>query len=140
MNERIVCPRCQRGNPPENRFCGACGAALASSSGLPTARIEYSPATTARTWPAKLGPAGKVLAVGLATLAAEAGLSWLRRWVDQTNQQPLAAAKGPTGALVPEYLITQSLEEVSVWLQEGGGARRRSLTRRVFVLRPTTKQ
>jgi hypothetical protein len=80
MAERQVpCPRCPQVNPPTNRFCGSCGVPLTSSEQLPTRR-EYRPVPTSRAWPdKKLGPTSKALAVGVAALAAEAGLSWLRR-------------------------------------------------------------
>ncbi|MBI2956791.1 MAG: zinc ribbon domain-containing protein [Acidobacteria bacterium] len=29
------CPRCSKDNPPDNRFCGACGAPLRSPEGTP---------------------------------------------------------------------------------------------------------
>lgn len=103
--------------PPENRFCGSCGTALADSGQL-VLRQEYSPAATFRALPAKLGPTGKALAVGLATLAAEAGLLWLRRRVERADRTPLPATQEPKPP-VSEYLLSQSLEEVFVWLQEG---------------------
>jgi hypothetical protein len=58
------------------------------------------------------------LAVGLATLAAEAGLFWLRRRVARADRTPLPATQD-SKSRIPEYLLSQSLEEVSVWLQEG---------------------
>ena len=117
MNERISCSVCRHDNPPENRYCGSCGTALADSGQL-VPRREHSPTATVRALPAKLGPSGKALAVGLAALAAEAGLLWLRRRVERASPTPLPAAQYPRSP-VPEYLLSQSLEEVSVWLQTG---------------------
>ena len=117
MEERISCPACRHDNPPENRYCGSCGTALADSGQLVNRR-EYRPATTVRALPAKLGPSGKALAMGLAALAAEAGLLWLRRRAERADPTPLPAAQDSRSP-VSEYLLSQSLEEVSVWLQTG---------------------
>ena len=118
MNEHTLCPQCEHENPLGNRFCGRCGASLTSSRQI-VPRHEKTPAAVVRALPAKLGPTGKVLAVGLATLAAEAGLLWLRRRVGRTGRAPLPAAQEDPKPAVPDYLISQSLEEVYVWLQEG---------------------
>src|SRR5918996_6475192 len=77
MDERIPCPLCRHGNLPENRFCGHCGV-LMTSRGQLTPRPEANPTVAIRSLPTKLGPVGKALAVGLAVLATEAGLVWLR--------------------------------------------------------------
>jgi hypothetical protein len=37
--------------------------------------------------PAELKPVGRALAVGLATLAAEAGLAWLRRRAEGSDER-----------------------------------------------------
>ena len=120
MDERTSCPACRHNNPPENRFCGSCGTAIAGSGQL-VAREEGepSPATVIRALPAKLGPTSKALAVGLAALVAEAGLLWLRRRVERANHTPPLPATQDSKSPVPEYLLSQSLEEFSVWLQEG---------------------
>ena len=118
MDEVTPCPRCRHDNPQENRFCGRCGASLTSGKQLVPRQEERSPATTVRALPAKLVPTGKALAVGLAALAAEAGLLWLQRRVERADRTPLRAAQDPKPA-APEYLLSQSLEEVYVWLQEG---------------------
>lgn len=117
MDQRHRCPLCLHDNPSENRFCGSCGASLISSGQLVPHR-EDSPATTVRALPAKLGPTGKALAVGLATLATEAGLLWLRRRVERAGRTPLPATQDSKPP-IPEHLLGRSLEEVSVWLQEG---------------------
>ncbi len=118
MDERNPCLLCRHDNPPENRFCGSCGTALADSGQQLVPRRGDGPATTVRTLPAKLGPTGKALAVGLATLAAEAGLLWLRRRAERPELPSLPAANSPEPT-VAEYLIGQSVEEVWVWVQEG---------------------
>ena len=118
MNESTSCPACRHDNPSENRFCGSCGTALAGSGQLVPHREHIPGAATVRALPAKLGPTGKALAVSLATLAAEAGLLWLRRRIERADRTPLPAPQDSKSP-VYEYLADRSLEEVSIWLQEG---------------------
>ena len=117
MNEHAPCPLCECENPSDNRFCGHCGTSLASTNQL-VSRRDHSPAAAVRYLPSKLGPTGKAVAVALTTLAAEAGLLWLRRRLERADGPPLPANQDPKPA-VPEYLLSHSLEEVAVWLQEG---------------------
>jgi hypothetical protein len=113
MNERQVpCPRCRQENPPTNRFCGSCGVPLTSGEQLAT-REEHHPVRAGRAWSAKLGPAGKALAVGVAALATEAGLSWLRRRIGAEDRSSLPAVRG-VGSASRHYLVGQSLEEVLI--------------------------
>ena len=112
------CPQCRHGNPPENRFCGACGAPLGSGGQL-VRRTEDSSATARRALlPAELKPVGRALAVGLATLAAEAGLAWVRRLAEGSDRASLPVARG-TKSVIPEPPIYQSFEEVHAWVREG---------------------
>jgi hypothetical protein len=76
MSDQAPCPRCRHANPPENRFCGSCGASLGAGNDL-VAQRGGTPTVKSRALPAKLGPAGNAVAVGLAALALRAGLSWL---------------------------------------------------------------
>jgi hypothetical protein len=128
MDAHIPCPLCRHDNPSENRFCGRCGASLAGSEQL-ALRQENSPTIVDRSLPARFGPAGKALALGLAALAAEAGLAWLRRRNERFNQ-PSSLNERSAELAVPEYFFSQSLEEVLVQLQEGG-SRDRIFARRV---------
>lgn len=113
MTERQVpCPRCRQENPPSNRFCGSCGTSLISGEQLAT-REEHHPVRAARAWPSKLGPAGKALAVGVAALAADAGMSWLQRRIGTEDRSSLPAVRG-VGSASRGYLVSQSLEEVLV--------------------------
>ena len=73
-DQRAPCPRCRHANPPENRFCGSCGASLRVGSDL-MARRQGNPIPTGRALPAKLKPVGNAVAVGLAALALRAGMS-----------------------------------------------------------------
>jgi hypothetical protein len=112
MTDQAPCPRCRQENPPRNRFCGACGAPLTSGEHLAT-REEHHPVPAARAWPAKLSPAGKALAVGVAALAADAGLSWLRRRIGAEDRSSVPAVRG-LGSASRGYLVRQSLEEVLI--------------------------
>ena len=72
MAEQAPCPRCRHANPPENRFCGWCGASLGAGGDL-VARREGNPTVMGHALPVKPGPVGKALAVGLVTLVLKAG-------------------------------------------------------------------
>jgi hypothetical protein len=79
MIER-VCPRCQRGNPLDHRFCGDCGTALQRFE----PGGELAPRSTAltiagRQLPITLQQVGRTVALGALALAAEAAVGWLRR-------------------------------------------------------------
>ncbi len=117
MTEPGPCPLCRHTNPPENRFCGSCGAPL-SSGGQLAPRQDANPAPARRDRPAKLTPAGKALAVGVAVLAAEAGLSWLQRRFGTEERSSLPVDRD-AGSASRGYLIGQSLEEVLVQTWEG---------------------
>jgi hypothetical protein len=115
------CPRCRHENPPGNRFCGSCGVPLMSGEQLAT-RQEHSPVRAGRAWPSKLGPAGKALAVGVAAVATEAGLSWLQRRIDTEERTSLSAVRD-AGSASGDYLLGQSLEEVLVGAWEDSRGR-----------------
>jgi hypothetical protein len=114
--QQVPCPRCRQENPPGNRFCGSCGVQLISGEQLAT-RQEHSPVQAGRAWPAKLGPVSKALAVGMAVLAAEAGLSWLQRRIGAEERSSLPAVRD-AGSTSRGYLLGQSLEEVLVQVWE----------------------
>jgi hypothetical protein len=118
MTEPAPCPLCQHTNPPGNRFCGSCGAPLTSGEQL-AVRQDDNPIPARRDWPAKLGPAGKALAVGVAVLAAEVGVSWLRRKIGAGDRSSMAAVRS-TGSASHGYLLSQSLEEglVQIWEED----------------------
>lgn len=75
MIER-VCPRCQAGNPADHLYCGTCGTSLNQPL---TRRAPASLAQRTIRLPAHWKQASKVVALSVATLAAEAGLAWLQR-------------------------------------------------------------
>jgi hypothetical protein len=126
MTEREVpCPRCRQENPSRNRFCGSCGAPLTSGEQLAT-REEHRPVPAGRAWPAKLVPVSKALAVGVAALATEAGLSWVRRKIGAEDRSSMPAVRDADSAS-RGYLVGQSLEEV---LQMWEGSHGRFVARR----------
>ncbi len=126
MTDQTPCPRCRHANPPSNRFCGSCGVPLRSGEQLAT-RQEHRSLLAGRAWPAKLGPAGKMLAVGVAALTAEAGLSWLRRKIGAGDRASLPAGRG-VGSASSGYLFGQSLEQLLIQTWEDDHSR--VLTRR----------
>jgi hypothetical protein len=117
--QQVPCPRCSQDNPPTNRFCGSCGVQLRSGEQLAT-RQEHSPVQANRAWPAKLGPASKALAVGVAVLAAEAGLGWLQRKIGAEDRSSVPAVRDADSAS-RGYLV--GLEEVLVGAWEDSRGR-----------------
>jgi len=117
MAEQVPCPRCRHANPPENRFCGSCGALLRTGSDL-EARREGNLTVMGHALPVKPGPVGKALAVGLVTLAVRAGLSWLRYRTTAEDRSSALSSRGPDTD-VSERLLGQRLEEVLIQELEG---------------------
>ena len=141
MTERHVpCPRCRHENPPRNRFCGSCGVPLTSGEQLAT-REEHRPVPAGRAWPAKLSPTGKALAVGVAALATEAGLSWLRRRIGAEDRSSVPAVRG-LGSASRGYLVGQSLEEIllQTWEDPHGRVLARREIRSFFTTGPTGRR
>jgi hypothetical protein len=112
MADQAPCPRCRHANPPENRFCGWCGASLGAGGDL-VARREGNPAVMGHTLPVTPGPVGKALAVGLVTLAVRAGLSWLGRRTTAEHRSSTLTTR-ELDAAVPKRLLGQSLEEILI--------------------------
>jgi hypothetical protein len=122
-----------------NRFCGSCGAPLMSGEQL-AKRQEHRPVPVGRAWPSKLGPAGKALAVGVATLAAEASLSWLRHKIGAEDRSSLPTVRD-AGSASRGYLVSQSLEEVllQAWEDSHGRVITRREVRSFLTTGPTGK-
>jgi hypothetical protein len=122
MVERI-CPTCQHGNPLENRFCGACGAALDRDAMVPHRADAI--VIAGQTIPlAQLRQAGRAVAIGLAAVAVEAGAAWLRRRNAQADlpTSALTVAPHPTpdfvptaGAAVANVVTIVSQRVIEVW-------------------------
>lgn len=89
MVERI-CPACQHGNPMENRYCGACGAPLDRND---LVRREPDAIVIAgQSIPlAQVKQVTKAVVLGLAAVAAEAGLAWLKRRAERGDLASAAA-------------------------------------------------
>jgi hypothetical protein len=138
--QQVPCPRCRHENPPGDRFCGSCGVQLISGEQLAT-RQEHRPVQASRAWPAKLGPVSKVLAVGVAVLVAEAGLSWLQRRIGTEERSSLPAVRDADSAS-RHYLIGQSLEEVLVgaWEDSRGRVVARREIRSFVTTEPTGRR
>jgi hypothetical protein len=138
--QQVPCPRCRQENPPSNRFCGSCGDPLTGGEQLAT-RQDHRPVPAGRAWPSKLGPAGKALAVGVAAIAAEAGLSWLQHRIGTEDQSSVPAGRG-VGSAPRGYLISQSLEEVLVqtWEDSRGRVVARREVRSFLTTGPTGRR
>lgn len=94
MVERI-CPACQHGNPMENRYCGACGASLEHNAIVPHSQGAITIA--GQTIPlAQVKQVSRAVAVGLAAVAAEAGIAWLKRRAERAGVPTTALATRPT--------------------------------------------
>jgi hypothetical protein len=97
MVERI-CPACQHGNPMENRYCGACGASLERNAIVP--HSEGAITIAGQSIPlAQVRQMSRAVAVGLAAVAAEAGIAWLKRRAERAGMPTTALAARPTEAL-----------------------------------------
>ena len=112
MTDQIPCSRCRHANPPENRFCGWCGASLGVGSDLVADRAS-NPTVMGHALPVKPGPVGKALAVGLVTLAIRTGLSWLRHRTTAKHHSSTFITREP-GTTVLEGPLGHSLEQVLV--------------------------
>lgn len=110
--DHVLCPRCRHANPPENRFCGSCGASFEASTELVVPQ-ENKLRVIGRALPAMLGPAGKAFAVALVTLAVQAGLSKLLR-KSKAEERTSTLATRERGTAVSEPLLAQSLEAVLI--------------------------
>jgi hypothetical protein len=117
MADQAPCPRCRHANPPENLFCGWCGASLGAGGDLVARRVG-NPRVMDHTLPVKPGSVGKALAVGLVTLAVRAGLSWLGRRTTAEHRSSTLTTR-ELDAAVHKRLLGQSLEEVLIQELEG---------------------
>jgi hypothetical protein len=118
MADQIPCPECRHANPPENRFCGWCGASLGTSTDL-MARREGRLTAMGHALPVKPGPIGTALAVGLGTLIVRAGMSWLRHRFKADDRSSALSTREHDTAL-SEYYLGQGIEKILI--QELGEA------------------
>ncbi len=139
MAEQAPCPRYGHANPPENRFCGSCGASLEAGSDLAPQRGNNLTGIS-HALPVKPGPVGKALAAASITLAVRAGLSWLghrSRAKDSSSTSPTREHD----ATVSEHLLGRSLEEI-LFQELEGDYRRRTFAygravRSIVITKPT---
>jgi hypothetical protein len=127
MVERI-CQACRFGNAIDSHYCAKCGAALERQ--LPV-RLTPAPLTIAgRQLPVTWRQVGKTVALSAAAVAAEVGLSWLRRRIDGGSaplvnpDRPLNAAGAPPAS---DPSITPSITIVSqriIEILDGADGRR----------------
>lgn len=128
-----ACPGCGYAeNPPENRFCGRCGASLEralvrSEDSVP--RTKESGVRLSRFLTGRLGPVGKTVAASLAVVAADVGLAWLRHRLEKTDlpAQPHDVDRAWREAVPgsgPEYLHDYFFRETVLLLREGRETRR----------------
>ena len=142
MVERI-CPQCGHGNPLDHHFCGKCGAALerllpAPLSPQPLARLSAA-------LPARWRDVGRAVAISAVALAAEAGIAWLARRIEQrqvpvVSSTPLARIVPPAAPLSTAReaanIVTIISERVIEFIDDGNGTRRfseRTFWRRIEV-------
>lgn len=124
MVERI-CPACKYGNAVDSQYCNKCGAALERLVRVPP---EPSTALAKRgaALPVRWQQIGKTVAIGAVALAAEAGLAWLKKRIENPPSAPLARnephipAKKHTNQRTTT-VISQRVIEIT---QEGDGSSR----------------
>jgi hypothetical protein len=129
MLER-VCPQCGAANAAEQPRCHACGSSINQSlqrsprAALATRRVQL---------PVQWQQTGRVVALGLLSVAAEAGLYWLsqRRQQRPATERMLEIRhnKPDTGSVIPRVLQQRIVErwangqlqertiERTVWLE-----------------------
>jgi hypothetical protein len=112
MAEQIPCSRCRHANPPENRFCGSCGAALRTGTDL-MARRAGSLTVMGHAMPMRPGPIGTALAAGLGMLAMRAGMSWLRHRFTADDRSSTLTTREHDSAL-SEFLLGQRIEKILI--------------------------
>ena len=88
MVERI-CPACQHGNPVTDQYCGKCGTPLERL--LPVRRADAQLTIAGRDLPVTWRQLGRTVALGVAALAAEAGIAAIRRYVEGGQGTPTTA-------------------------------------------------
>ncbi|MCS6840918.1 MAG: zinc ribbon domain-containing protein [Roseiflexus sp.] len=132
MVERI-CLQCGHGNPLDHHFCGKCGSALERL--LPAPLSQQPLARLGASIPARWRDIGRAVAISAVALAAEAGIAWLARRIEQRNLPvtPLSApmrtvkpAAQPLATRTATNVVTIISERVIEFIDEGNGMRRMS--------------
>ncbi len=129
MVERI-CPACRHSNPLENRYCGACGATLSGNDALaPRESAPLAPRGFALS-PAQMRQLGAAVALGVATLAVEAGRAWLRQRATPAAAAPITV---PTPTAMPASTgVTTIISQRVIEVWERGELVRQVVERHVW--------
>lgn len=106
-----ICPHCRDSNPMENRYCGQCGASLTQL--VPHGRSPLVVRQPGLPVP-QLKQVGQTVAVGLLAIAAEAGLKWLQRRLNEpeTIQSPPANKETAVATAVTPHRAPQGVTAV----------------------------
>ena len=120
-----ICPSCRAGNSPANQFCGQCGAKLKTGGLIPRNQNSITIGNTQLPMQ-QVKQVGISLAVGLATLLADAALNWFRRRLDsdepfrRTKKQETAVASvsGEPTQIVPVPIEPEPRKETITIVQE----------------------
>jgi hypothetical protein len=125
MVER-VCPKCQHGNPLDDQYCGKCGAALQRL--LPAPRSETGMVVAGRQLPVTWQQVGRTVALGVAAVAAEVGLAWLRKRTAAptpaiTLAKPQSERAESDAAGNPASIVTIISQRVVEVIDNGAGKR-----------------
>ena len=132
MVERI-CPACTHGNPVSDRYCGKCGAPLERL--LPVKRAANQLTVAGRDLPVTWTHVGRTVALGVAAIAAEAGLAWLRRKIDTSPPSATTALarvippQAPSATGRPSSIVTIVSQRVVEILDTADG---RKISERTF--------
>ena len=122
MLERI-CPECGAANASDQRSCSDCGEQIEQ----PLARRSPA-ALNLRTirLPAHWQQTGRVVALGLLTVAAEAGIHWLQR------RQHASPASLPAPATLRSQQRIVALQQRIIEQWQGGQLQQRTIERTVW--------
>jgi hypothetical protein len=127
MLERM-CPQCGAANTTDQRRCHACG----SSIEQPIQRFSRAALVTRRAQlPAHWQQTGRIVALGLLSVAAEAGLHWLQHRQQRSTTEQITQHrhnKSDATALMPRVLQQRIVER---W--QGGHLQERTIERTVWL-------
>jgi hypothetical protein len=124
MVERI-CRGCNYGNSVDSQYCNKCGAALERIVRVP-AEPSTALAKRGAALPVRWQQIGKTVAIGAFALAAEAGLTWLKKRIETPPEAPLARKEpqSPIQKQSHQHTTTVISHRVVEITQEGDGSRR----------------
>ena len=97
-----ICPSCRAGNSPANQFCGQCGAKLKTGGLIPRNQNSITIGNTQLPMQ-QVKQVGISLAVGLATLLADAALNWFKHRLD--SDKPFIKKQKQEKAIQPTQIV-----------------------------------